>query len=200
MSQENVYKKLQTVRYKLSQEKMKKSGKAKGKDGKVRYDYFELSDFLPKIEELCFNEGIAPIYNFGDLKATLKIVNLDNPNDYIVFSMPVKVSQLLMCNDMQNIGGAKTFAKRYLYFDAFEIAENDETEVRSTQPGALEKINSVQLKVIKQLIQETNTDEFQFMTWCKVDDLKEITVGKLPSVMAALNKKKEQQKVEKTGK
>jgi hypothetical protein len=187
----NIYQKLQKVRFELSETELKKTGKAKDKNGGVRYEYFELKDFLPEIEKLCYENGLTPIFNFGDTEATLSIIDSDTPDSRIVFNMPVKVSPLIMCNEMQNIGGAKTFAKRYLYFDAFEIAENDETEVKSTQPGALEKINSVQLKVIKQLIEETGTDEIQFMVWAKVDDLKEITVNKLPSVMKALNQKKE---------
>jgi hypothetical protein len=187
----NIYQKLQKVRNELQQTELKKTGKAKGKNNEIRYEYFELRDFLPKITELCDKYGITPIFNFGEGKAVLLIVNSEDKNEYIMFSMPTKVSQLLLCNDMQNIGGAKTYAKRYLYFDAFEIAENDETEGKTAPPGAMEKINSVQAKVIRQLIEETNTDELQFLGWAQVDDVKDITVNKLASAMKLLNQKKE---------
>jgi hypothetical protein len=193
----NVYQKLQKVRKELLDAALKKTGKAKGKNGELRYEYFELKDILPDITKLCDKYNLFPKFNFGLENAELLIIDSDKPEDVIPFPMPTKVSPLIMCNEMQNIGGAKTFAKRYLYFDAFEIAENDETEVKSTEPGALEKINSVQLKVIKQLIEETGTDEVQFMTWAKVDDLKDMTVSKLPSAMKLLNQKKEKQEKEK---
>lgn len=187
----NIYQKLQKVRNDLQQTELKKTGKAKDKNNQVKYEYFELRDFLPKITELCDKYSITPIFNFGEGNATLLIVNSEDKNEYIMFSMPTKVSPLLMCNEMQNIGGAKTYAKRYLYFDAFEIAENDETEDKTAPTGALEKINSVQAKVIKQLIEETNTDELQFLGWAQVDDIKNITVNKLASAMKLLNHKKE---------
>lgn len=200
MSEENslnVYQKLQKVRNELQQTELKKTGKAKGKNGELRYEYFELKDFLPKITELCTLYGLMPKFNFELERAELLIIDIDDPEKIIDFHMPTKVSPLIMCNEMQNIGGAKTFAKRYLYFDAFEIAENDETEPNSTPPGALEKINNIQAKVIKQLIEETNTDELQFLAWAQVGDIKEITVNKLPSAMKLLNQKKEKNNVNK---
>lgn len=190
----NLYQKLQSMRKSLSETTLKKTGKAKDKQGGIRYEYFELSDFLPQIIRLCTDNGVTTLFNFKEDIASLKLVNNENIDEIIEFTMPVKVSQLIMCNEMQNIGGAKTFAKRYLYFDAFEIAENDDVENKSAEPGALKKIDSIKIKLIKGLIEETNSDPIQFMTWAGVDDISEITVGKFPSVIKALEDKKEKLK------
>ena len=189
----NLYKKLQSARAELSTIDFKKSGQAKNKTGQVMYTYFELSDILPYITNACNKYGITPIYNFTKTGATLELRNNDNLDELIVTSMPVEITQLLMCNAMQSMGGAKSFAKRYLYFDAFEISENmDEGGEIFVQQ---EKISNVQVKVIKKLIDETNTDEMQFMAWANIERIEDMTVDKLHSAMNLLEKKKEKMEV-----
>lgn len=179
----NIYQKLQKVRYELSQKELKKSGKAVTKDGVVRYEYFELGDFMPHITSLCFENGLTPKFNFTLENATLIIVDNDDPEISLPFEMPVKIPAILMCNDMQNIGGAKTFAKRYLYFDAFEISETETLDGSTPDEDAIEgnkKIDKAAVMVIKKILKETEADEAKFLEWIgasKVEDIKNKNLG-----------------------
>lgn len=196
----NIYQKLQKVRYELSQKELKKSGKAVTKDGVVRYEYFELGDFMPHITSLCFENGLTPKFNFTLENATLIIVDNDNPEINLPFEMPVKIPAILMCNDMQNIGGAKTFAKRYLYFDAFEISETETLDGSTPDEDAIEgnkKIDKAAVMVIKQLLKETESDEPKFLEWIGANKVEEIKNKNLSICMKKLREKKEQIEEEK---
>lgn len=196
----NIYQKLQKVRYELSQKELKKSGKAVAKDGTIRYEYFELGDFMPHITSLCFENGLTPKFNFTLDNATLIIVDNDNLDINIPFEMPVKIPLILMCNDMQNIGGAKTFAKRYLYFDAFEISETETIDGSAPDEDAIEankKIDKAAIMVIKKLLKETESDETKFLEWVGATKVEDIKNKNLSICMKKLNEKKEQIEEEK---
>ena len=51
----NLYSKLQKVRVELQSSNLKKSGK----NTYSKYEYFELGDFLPKVNELCDKYGLC---------------------------------------------------------------------------------------------------------------------------------------------
>lgn len=191
----NIYQKLQKVRYELSQKELKKSGKALAKDGTVRYEYFELGDFMPHITNLCFENGLTPKFNFKLENATLIIVDNNNPEINLPFEMPVQIPSILMCNEMQNIGGAKTFAKRYLYFDAFEISETETLDGSEPDQDLIEgnkKIDKAAIVVIKQLLKETESDEPKFLEWVGATKVEEIKNKHLAICMKKLREKKEQ--------
>ena len=189
----NIYQKLQKTRYELSKKEIKKSGKAIGKDGKVRYEYFELNDFMPYITELCFENGLTTKFNFNLETATLEVIDSDDPGVKEIFGMPVKVSAIMMCNEMQNIGGAKTFSKRYLYSDAFEISESEIIDSSEPNIEAIEgnkKIDKAAVFVINKLLEDTKTDVSKFLGWCKVDKVEHIPNMMLASCMKELKDKK----------
>lgn len=189
----NLFQRLQRVRKNISKKDIKKTGEAKYK-GQLKYTYFELSDILPVITEECDKNNIVPVMDgFNASTATLKVYDALNPEKYIEFSMSVKICQLIGCNDMQNVGGSYSYAKRYLYMNAFEISEDrDITEQLGDEPGAQDCISNVHVKVIKDLIEKTHTDEIAFLTWANVKEVKDITNRDLPSVLNQLNKKLEQ--------
>ena len=56
----NLYQKLQKVRVELQNSKLKKSGK----NTFSKYEYFELGDFLPKVNELCEKYNLSTIFQF----------------------------------------------------------------------------------------------------------------------------------------
>ncbi|WP_143314551.1 ERF family protein [Clostridium sp. HBUAS56017] len=185
----NIYQKLQKVRKLVNEAELTKTGK----NTFSKYTYFELSDFLPTVTKHCEEVGISPIMDiFIDDIATLKIFDNDDPKQCINFTMNVKVSALKGCNEMQNIGGAYSYAKRYLYMNAFEISENDTTEELGDEEKAREPISNVHVKVIEKLIKDTGTDEVSLLTWAKVKSIKEIENKDLPYIMNVLNKKAEE--------
>ena len=190
MSEEvkNIHTKLQEARAKLQDVEIKKSNY----NSFGKYYYFDLSDILPPIMKVCNEFKLTPYFNFDEPKATLEIINAENPEEVKVFTMPTKVSILKGCNDMQSIGGAQTFAEKYLYESAFGISETDATDKLGEEEGASDPISNVHVKVIEGLIKEANIDRMAFLTWAQVKEVKDIMNKDLPSVMNMLNKKKEQ--------
>ncbi|NOW08069.1 hypothetical protein BCM20_005752 [Clostridium beijerinckii] len=191
----NVVAKLQKVRADLQGVELRKTGR----NTYSKYDYFELKDFLPDVAKLCNKHGVNPVFNMTKDVATLLIYDCEDIERFISFDMPVAISELKGCNAIQNIGGALTYAKRYLYMNAFEIAENDTTETEGEEEGARDPISNIQVKVIENLIKETNTDKMNFCAWAKVKDIKEIENRDLAYCMKMLNEKKEKIQQEKSG-
>ena len=76
------------IRVKLQNAKLKKSGKNKF----AGFDYFELADFLPKLNELMLSEGLNDKFYIKDNLATLEIQKGDEVNIYtmpfIMFETP----------------------------------------------------------------------------------------------------------------
>jgi len=120
MSEYQVYAKLQKARIKLQQSAIKKSGHNKF----AGYQYFELGDFLPTINEI-FNElGLCSVISFDKELATLRVIDTDNGGS-ITFTSPMADAHLKGCHPIQNMGATQTYSRRYLYVSALEIVEHD---------------------------------------------------------------------------
>ena len=117
----NIYEKLQTCRVKLQESGLKKTGK----NPFSKYDYFELSDFLPQIMCLFNDLKLCSIVKFDDKLAALTIINTEKPDETIVFTSPMASANLKGCHEVQNLGAVETYQRRYLYMTAMEIVEND---------------------------------------------------------------------------
>ena len=135
----NVYQKIQAVKKELSARELKKSGENKFSG----FKYYELGDFLPSVIELCGKYGLFTKIDFQDVistetqeeqlvkktkigeKATLTIINSDNPDQKEIYSCDVKELDLKGANSIQNYGGVQTYLRRYLYMNAFDIVEAD---------------------------------------------------------------------------
>lgn len=144
----NVYEKLQLARVKLSKKELKKSGWNKFSD----FDYFELSDFIPAINDIFEEVGLCGVVSFTTLEsshkfmekinqksqskedyvlnylrgeAILKIVDSSGSSE-IVFTTPYIIGeQQKGMNILQTLGTTHTYLRRYLYMMALEICEND---------------------------------------------------------------------------
>ena len=116
----SVYAKLQKARIKLQGTKLTKSGKNKF----AGYEYFELSDFLPAIQEICNEVGLCGVVTFQPTMAYLTIFDTETEGA-IVFSSPMSTAALKGCHEVQNLGAVQTYLRRYLWTSAFEIVEHD---------------------------------------------------------------------------
>jgi hypothetical protein len=88
------------------------------------YQYFELGDFLPTINEI-FNElGLCSVISFDKELATLRVIDTDNGGS-ITFTSPMADAHLKGCHPIQNMGATQTYSRRYLYVSALEIVEHD---------------------------------------------------------------------------
>jgi len=116
----NVYKKLQLARVLLQNTKLVKSGRNKF----AGYDYFELGDFLPAIQNICEDVGLCGVVSYTNDMATLTIYNIEG-SDKIEFTSPMSTAELKGCHQVQNLGAVQTYLRRYLWTNAFEIVEHD---------------------------------------------------------------------------
>lgn len=148
---DNIYKKLASARMELQSAGLKKSGM----NNFLRFAYFELSDFLPKINEMANRYGFFTRFIIGAECAELHIINTDDPNDFVAFYVNVldcqrsqrdfndaviettrksaeahqykdsKDLKPLNVQSIQDLGKNITYLRRYLLMIAFEICEVD---------------------------------------------------------------------------
>ena len=121
----NVYQKLNKVRAAILDGSIKQSGR----NSSVQYEYFELSDIVPRVTKE-FNEiGLIGVVNFTEDMAILTIVNTDNPDEKVAFTSPMRYpSENRAINPVQSLGAAHTYLRRYLYYTALDICVIDEIE------------------------------------------------------------------------
>ncbi|WP_291563632.1 MULTISPECIES: ERF family protein [unclassified Clostridium] len=183
----NIYQKRQECIVGLQKSKLKMTGK----NTYSHYEYYELGDFLPQLNQLMKENNLAAVFKYTNEQATLTIIDTDKTEDKIEFSTPIELTQLKGCNGMQNIGGTQTFARRYLYIMAFEISEPDtlnNAEVDEEAELKRKKIDPVKVKIIKDLIEKSNTDEASFCKWAKVKKVEDITNGNFNTCIEVLDK------------
>ena len=121
MEEMNIYQKVNKAKLAINQADIKKSGK----NAFAKFGYFELSDFLPLIIQLQNEIGFYCKISFGLETATLQIIDVDKPEDFVEYVTPMSTAQLKGVNEVQNLGAVQTYLRRYLYVNAFEIVESD---------------------------------------------------------------------------
>jgi len=116
-----IYEKLNEARVQFQSRKIKMSGKNKF----AGYEYYELSDILPAINQIAKEIGFTCIVTFNNETAKMAIVDTAKPEDKIFFTSPMSSAELKGCHSVQNLGAVETYLRRYLYQTAFEIVESD---------------------------------------------------------------------------
>ena len=115
-----VHKKLMQARMLLQNAPLKKSGHNKF----AGYNYFELGDFIPTINQI-FNEvGLCGVVSYDSEIASLTITDTDDGTNIIITS-PMAEANLKGCHPIQNLGAVETYTRRYLWVTAMEIVEHD---------------------------------------------------------------------------
>ena len=119
----NIYQKIQAVKSELMQRNLKKSWK----NAYAGFEYFELSDILPSIIELCNKYNLFTYITFDNDLATLWIKDSEwgAINSWVMYTSPMRELELKGCNQIQALGGVETYQRRYLYMNAFDICESD---------------------------------------------------------------------------
>lgn len=149
-SEVSVLQKLQQARVMLQEKNLKKTGY----NPFQKFNYFELSDFLPQVNDI-FNElKLYSHFNLYRDKAKLVIICTET-NEQLQFTTPIQ--QIKENAKMQDIGAIHTYSKRYLYYNALEIVENDLIDCKDNTTVAKTKAerNSINQNVKKQDKKET---------------------------------------------
>lgn len=117
----NIFEKVQRAKDNILKANLKKSGKNKF----AGYTYYELSDLLPTIIQVCNDLKLFTKVTFTDEYAILQIINIEKPEETLEYTSPMKELSLKGANAIQALGGTQTYQRRYLYMSAFDIIEND---------------------------------------------------------------------------
>lgn len=190
-----------SIRVELQNAKLKKSGKNKY----AGFDYFELADFLPKLNELMLKEKVNDRFYIKDDYATLELQKGAEINVYtmpfVLFETPVNLKQnpntgevreVKSMQDIQYLGALNTYYKRYLYLNAFGITDsdvingmdNDDLESAPEQEKKTVQVTNItpnQLELIKRLPVE---QQVKILTKYNVDTLDKLTMIQASELIA----------------
>ncbi len=113
------------IRVKLQNSKIKKSGKNKF----AGFEYYELGDFLPKLNELMLEENINDLFTIENDEAKLILIKGEEKQEYKIpfriFETPLTKDGKQSMQDIQYLGALNTYYKRYLYLNAFGITDGE---------------------------------------------------------------------------
>lgn len=157
-----------SIRVKLQNAKLKKTGN----NSFAGFDYFELSDFLPKLNELMLEEGVNDLFTIEtDLNETmvakLTLIKGEETQDYRmpfkIFDTPLTFKkdkkgeymkdnegnyiQVPSMQDIQYLGALNTYYKRYLYLNAFGITDGDIIDAMNNSDIENKKKTKISLKI-----------------------------------------------------
>lgn len=174
----NIYEKLQAARIELQKMKLKKSGKNKF----AGFEYFELSDIIPAINQLFADKKLFSQFCISDNLATLTIIDAEKPDDFVCFTSPIAELELKGCNSIQALGGVHTYLRRYLYMNALEIVEADlfdavsgKEEKKTKQTQTTDKIVQNAIKIIAKNNESMTDNDLDIITGLQgVSDVKNL--------------------------
>ena len=197
-----VHKKLMQARMFLQQMSLKKSGHNKF----AGYQYFELGDFLPQINEIFHGQGLCGVISYTKDYADLTITDVDD-GTFITISSPMVEANLKGAHAIQNLGAVETYQRRYLWMTAMEIVEHDaldssapikeEKVIITPTQGIADTLPSEEMEYLRELAMELMAlDGKQGLEKMEAENLeadqKVALWGLLPSkVRAAIKKAKE---------
>jgi len=115
-----VHQKLMRARIALQKTKLNKSGH----NSFAKYDYFELGDFLPTVQNIFADVGLCGVVSFAPDVATLTITDVEEGGE-IKITSPMSEANLKGCHPIQSLGAVETYQRRYLWVTAMEIVEHD---------------------------------------------------------------------------
>lgn len=128
----NVHEKLAEVNMKLLGIKIPKSGYNRHKG----YPYHELEDMIPPVTKECYAQKLGLEFPYSDNVAILKIVDLEDPKQYIVYRLafPELIAEEKNPNNkmIQAYGADVTYLQKYLLKLAFpslsdkDVIDSDE--------------------------------------------------------------------------
>lgn len=155
----SVYKKLMNARMALQSMSLKKSGHNKF----AGYQYFELGDFLPQINEIFHSIGLCGVISYTKDYADLTITDVDD-GTFITISSPMVEANLKGAHAIQNLGAVETYQRRYLWMTAMEIVEHDALDssaplkedkvVITPTQGIAETLTSEEMQYLRELAME----------------------------------------------
>ena len=131
----NIYGKLAIARAKFLEAPVKKSGVNRY----AEFKYYELEDIVPVALSIFEALGLALIESITFEKSIARLVNINNPEEFIVFETPAKDPKIedgTKMSAIQGLGAYVTYQRRYLYMLVFDIVEADPVDATSGKDEA----------------------------------------------------------------
>ena len=102
--------------------------KKTGKNLHAEFMYFELSDIVPVAAPIFakYNLLLMPTFENGNAEAV--VINTEKPDERINFSIPLQFIAepgKFRMNEVQGVGAAVTYYRRYLYMIVLDLVEAD---------------------------------------------------------------------------
>ena len=117
----NIYGKLILARKMFAEAEVKKSGK----NTYAEFKYFTLEDIIPVKTAIFEDLGLVDTVSFDTDIAVLKLFNISNPEEMLIFTSPIAPDESLIKNPIQKLGAVETYLRRYLYLSMLDIVEAD---------------------------------------------------------------------------
>lgn len=182
----NIFEKLQNCRIELQKLNLKKSGKNKF----AGFEYYELKDFLPSINELFLKYKLFSNFSIDENKAILSIYDTESEDETgIIFTSPIAEANVKGCTPIQSLGAIHTYMKRYLYLNALEIIENDVLDASVGTDNIVQNDDQDIIEGLKATDTRENLDAYKEKYKGKVKDLQAFKQAYLKR-LAQLNKEK----------
>lgn len=127
VSKMSIYEKLLRVRLDFYASGAKKTGR----NLHAEFTYFELSDIVPIAEALFAKYRLMMLTEFSRDNAIANVIDLDNLGDDLVFKIPflqIAEPAKFRMNEVQGMGAAVTYYRRYLYQLVLDLVEVDQID------------------------------------------------------------------------
>lgn len=177
------------IRVKLQKAKLKKSGK----NDFAKFDYFELGDFLPKLNELMQEEKINDRFYIKDDYAILELIKGDERQEYKIpftqFETPLNKQGQPSMQEIQYFGALNTYYKRYLYLNCWGITDGEvidrmnNDDLVAAEPRKERKASAGQITVLNKLSEE---DKEKVYTKYNVSSIEELSIKQASEIIGKL--------------
>lgn len=175
-----VFKKLSQARALLQKNEIKKSGY----NSFGKWNYMELSDFLPFINQINSELGLCTIFQMREKVCTLQVIDVED-NSEIKFTIDRVEADVKGAQKIQLLGGTQTYLRRYLFISAYEISESDGVDSLPPQEKEDEKAKE---KAINMIVEIYKKDNLKY----NLSDLKSKTKEELSDIYKSVNKPKDE--------
>ena len=130
--------------------------KPTGHNSHGKYNYYQLSDFLPHTIDICSEIGLYDEYTEHEEYKTLVVKDVEQPTEVRVFKMKkmevppilptqpnekVGVAMQRAGNTVQTVGSVDTYYMRYLYRNLLKLTEPDFTEIMAERNALIQAIH-----------------------------------------------------------
>lgn len=125
--------------------------KKSGRNEYSKYDYFTPEQVELIVAEVCEATKLLPMCNLkrdeNGLYQELTLVNIEKPEEMVVFTLATERGDMKATNQTQQMGGTDTYSERYIKMKVFQIKDNnldfDSQDNRKTTKGEPQKAKSV---------------------------------------------------------